>query len=124
MRALSENPELATLAGVSRKNILTFVWFFSAFFAGVSGILLAPVLFLDPYFMLEPFLKGFASAVLGGLNSFLGAFAGGILLGVGESLFVGFVSVKYKLAFVFVWILLVLLVRSEGIFGEKEVERV
>jgi branched-chain amino acid transport system permease protein len=74
--------------------------------------------------MLEPFLKGFAAAILGGLNSLPGAIVGGLILGVSESLAGGFISIAFKNSFAFLVIILVLLVRPEGLLGEEFIERV
>jgi branched-chain amino acid transport system permease protein len=69
-------------------------------------------------------LKGFAAAILGGLGSFHGAIAGGLVLGLLESLGAGFVSSAYKDAIAFVVILAVLFVRPDGLVGALRSERV
>jgi branched-chain amino acid transport system permease protein len=74
--------------------------------------------------MLEPFLKGFAAAILGGLNSLPGAIVGGLILGVAEALTGGFVSIAFKNTLAFVVIIVVLLLRPEGLLGEEFKERV
>jgi branched-chain amino acid transport system permease protein len=90
----------------------------------IAGLFLAPALLLDPFFMLEPFLKGFAAAILGGLNSLPGAIVGGLILGVAESLAGGFISIAFKNTMAFVIIILVLLFRPEGLLGKEFKERV
>ena len=87
-------------------------------------MLLAPVTFLHPYFMLTPFLKGFTAAVLGGLDSVPGAIVGGLLLGVMESLFAGYVSLRFVSTLSFVLIVVMLLVRPEGLLGRVFQRRV
>jgi len=89
-----------------------------------AGVLLAPVLLLDPFMMLDPFLKGFAAAVLGGMDSLPGAVVGGLTLGVAESLFAGYVSVKFKATLSFLVIVAVLLLKPEGLFGRPFERRV
>ena len=59
----------------------------------VAGLFLAAAFLIDPFYMLEPFFKGFAAAILGGLNSLPGALVGGLLLGIAEALAGGFISV-------------------------------
>jgi branched-chain amino acid transport system permease protein len=74
--------------------------------------------------MLEPFLKGFAAAILGGLNSLPGAIVGGLILGVAEAWTGGFISIAFKNSFAFLVIIVVLLLRPEGLLGEEFKERV
>jgi branched-chain amino acid transport system permease protein len=101
MRATSENLPAAQTMGIPTRKVLAFSW----------G-------------MLEPFLKGFAAAILGGLNSLPGAIVGGLILGVAESLAGGFISIAFKNTLAFVIIILVLLFRPEGLLGKEFKERV
>jgi len=87
-------------------------------------MLLAPATLLDPFMMLDPFLKGFAAAVLGGIDSLPGAMAGGLVLGIAESTFGGFVSLKFKTTLAFVIIIFVLILRPQGILGREFHRRV
>jgi branched-chain amino acid transport system permease protein len=82
------------------------------------------VLLLDPVFMLDPFFKALAAAILGGLNSLPGAVVGGLVLGVAESLAGGYLAIEYKGSLAFVLIVVVLLVRPEGLLGKEFQERV
>lgn len=124
MRATSENLPAAQTMGIPTRQILAMSWGLAAVLGVLAGLFLAPALLLDPFFMLEPFLKGFAAAILGGLNSLPGAIAGGLILGVAESLAGGFVSVAFKNTLAFLIIILVLLVRPEGLLGTEFKERV
>lgn len=124
MRATSENLPAAQTMGIPTRSILALSWGLAALLGVLAGLLLAPVLLLDPFFMLEPFLKGFAAAILGGLNSLPGAIVGGLILGVAESLAGGFVSVAFKNTLAFLIIILVLLVRPEGLLGTEFKERI
>ena len=124
MRATSENLPAAQTMGIPTRKVLAFSWGMAALLGVIAGLFLAPALFLDPFFMLEPFLKGFAAAILGGLNSLPGAIVGGLILGVAESLAGGFISVAFKNTLAFVIIILVLLVRPEGLLGKEFKERV
>jgi branched-chain amino acid transport system permease protein len=96
----------------------------AAFLGVLAGIFLAPALLLDPFFMLEPFLKGFAAAVLGGLNSLPGAIVGGLLLGLAESLAGNYITVAFKNTLAFLVIIVILLIRPEGLLGTEFKERV
>jgi branched-chain amino acid transport system permease protein len=124
MRATSENLPAAQTMGIPTRQILAMSWGLAAVLGVLAGLFLAPALLLDPFFMLEPFLKGFAAAILGGLNSLPGAIVGGLLLGVAESLAGGFVSMAFKNTLAFLIIILVLMVRPEGLLGTEFKERV
>ena len=124
MRATSENLPAAQTMGIPTRKVLAFSWGLAALLGVIAGLFLAPALLLDPFFMLEPFLKGFAAAILGGLNSLPGAIAGGLILGVAESLAGGFISIAFKNTLAFVIIILVLLFRPEGLLGKEFKERV
>lgn len=124
MRATSENLPAAQTMGIPTRHILALSWGLAAMMGVLAGIFLAPALLLDPFFMLEPFLKGFAAAILGGLNSLPGAIVGGLILGVAESLAGGYISIAFKNTLAFLIIILVLLVRPEGLLGEEFIERV
>jgi branched-chain amino acid transport system permease protein len=124
MRATSENLPAAQTLGIPTRRILAFAWGVASALAVVAGTFLAPALLLDPFFMLDPFLKGFAAAVLGGLNSLPGAVLGGLVLGVAESLTGGYVTIQFKNTLAFLIIIVVLLVRPEGLLGREFKERV
>ncbi|MFO7716297.1 branched-chain amino acid ABC transporter permease [Desulfosarcina sp.] len=124
MRATSENLQAAQTLGIPTRRILALSWGLAAMLGVLGGLFLAATLLLDPFFMLEPFLKGFAAAVLGGMNSLPGAIVGGLILGVAESLAGGYLSVAFKNTLAFLVIILVLIFREEGLLGTKFVERV
>jgi len=124
MRATSENLQAAQTLSIPTRKILALSWGLAALLGVLAGLFLAPVLLLDPFFMLEPFLKGFAGAILGGLNSLPGAILGGLLIGIIESLTGGYVAMEFKNTVAFLIIIVVLLVRPEGILGKAFKERV
>ncbi|MEJ2718520.1 MAG: branched-chain amino acid ABC transporter permease [Deltaproteobacteria bacterium] len=124
MRATSETLPAAQTLGIPTRQVLALSWGMAAALGVLAGLFLAPALILDPFFMLEPFLKGFAAAILGGLNSLPGAIAGGLILGVAESWAGGYISIAFKNTLAFLIIILVLLVRPEGLLGEEFKERV
>jgi len=124
MRAVAQDAAAAQALGIPARRLHTFTWGLASALGGTAGVLLAPVVYLDPFMMLDPFLKGFAAAVLGGMDSAAGAVLGGFLLGVAETVFAGFVSFKFKTTFAFVVIILVLLVRPEGLLGREYHRRV
>jgi branched-chain amino acid transport system permease protein len=124
MRATSENLPAAQTLGIPTRRVLATAWGVASALGVLAGIFLAPALLLDPFFMLDPFLKGFAAAVLGGLNSLPGAVVGGLLLGVAESLAGAYVTIQFKNTLAFLVIIVVLLVRPEGLLGREFRERV
>jgi branched-chain amino acid transport system permease protein len=124
MRATSENLQAAQTLGIPTRGVLAFAWGVAAALAVVAGVFLAPVLLLDPFFMLDAMFKGLAAAVLGGLYSLPGAVLGGLVLGVAESLGGAYVSLEFKSSLAFILIVVVLLVRPEGLLGKEFQERV
>ncbi|HEY7366529.1 MAG TPA: branched-chain amino acid ABC transporter permease [Methylomirabilota bacterium] len=124
MRATSENLMAAQTLGIPTRVVLGVAWAVASGLGVVAGIFLAPALLLDPFFMLDPFLKGFAAAVLGGLNSLPGAIVGGLVLGVAESLVGAYLTIQFKNTLAFLVIILVLLLRPEGLLGREFKERV
>ena len=124
MRATSENLMAAQTLGIPTRLVLSVAWAAASALGVVAGIFLAPALLLDPFFMLDPFLKGFAAAVLGGLNSLPGAVLGALLLGVAESWTGAYLTIQFKNTLAFIIIILVLLVRPEGLLGREFKERV
>jgi len=127
LRAAALNPASSRLVGVRVGWMLALGWGLAAVLGAVSGMMIAPVLFLDPNMMQTILLYAFAAAVLGGLDSPLGAVVGGILLGVVMTMlerYVGFIGSTLKLPVALLLILVLLLVRPGGLFGHVAVRRV
>jgi branched-chain amino acid transport system permease protein len=127
MRAAAQNPESARLVGIRVGWMTALGWGIAAAIGAVSGMLIAPVVFLDPNMMFGVLLWGFAGAVLGGLSSPGGAVLGGFAVGIIETLvgtFVPYVGRDLKLTLALVVIVAVLMVRPTGLFGHTTVSRV
>jgi len=127
LRAAALNPDASRLVGVRVGWMLALGWGLAAVLGALSGMMVAPLVFLDPNMMRAVLLYALAAAILGGLDSPLGAVVGGLLLVVGLNListYVGFVGDELKLPVAFVVILAVLLVRPAGLFGRTTVRRV
>jgi branched-chain amino acid transport system permease protein len=127
LRAAAANPDEARLAGVPVPGMLAVGWGLAAALGAVAGVLAAPSLFLEPNMMQTVLLYAFAAAVLGGMDSALGAVVGGLLLGVTLNLvgtYVHWVGGELRLAVALALILTVLLVRPSGLFGRPTVRRV
>jgi branched-chain amino acid transport system permease protein len=127
LRAAALNPASSRLVGVRVGWMLALGWGLAAVLGAVAGMMVAPVVFLDPNMMQTILLYAFAAAVLGGLDSPLGAVVGGILLGVVMTMlerYVGFIGSTLKLPVALLLILVLLLVRPGGLFGHVAVRRV
>jgi branched-chain amino acid transport system permease protein len=125
MRAAAQNPESARLCGIPVGRMLAIGWGLAAAIGATAGIMVAPVLFLDPNMMGGVLIYAFAGALLGGITSPLGAVAGGLIVGVTENL-VGtyLIASQLKLTVAFALIILVLVFRPNGLFGTAIVRRV
>ena len=127
LRAAALNRDSSELAGVRVGWMLAFGWGLAAVLGAVAGMMVAPILFLDPNMMQVILIYAFAAAVLGGLDSPVGAVVGGLLLGVAITLlgrYVGFIGEPLKLPAALLVILVVLLVKPNGLFGRVAVRRV
>ena len=127
LRASALNPEASRLVGVRVGWMLGIGWGLAAMLGAVAGMLAAPTIFLDPNLMQAILIYAFAAAVLGGIDSPLGAVAGGLLLGVGLNLietYVDFIGADLGLPVALLIILVVLLVRPAGLFGKPITRRV
>jgi branched-chain amino acid transport system permease protein len=127
LRAAAVNPVEARLAGVRVGAMLALGWGLAAALGAVAGVLAAPSLFLEPNMMQTVLLYAFAAAVLGGMDSPVGAVVGGLVLGVLLNLvgtYVHWVGGELRLATALAVILAVLLVRPAGLFGRPAVRRV
>jgi branched-chain amino acid transport system permease protein len=127
LRAAAVNPESSRLVGIRVSWMLALGWGIAAVLGAVAGMMIAPVVFLDPNMMQTILLYAFAAAVLGGLDSPIGAVVGGILLGVTITLlgrYVGFIGSTLKLPAALALIFVLLLVRPGGLFGRVAERRV
>jgi branched-chain amino acid transport system permease protein len=125
MRAVALNPDASRLVGVRVGWLLALGWGFAAVLGAI--LMAAPTVFLDPNMMLVILIYAFAAAVLGGIDSPVGAVVGGLLLGVIVNLlgtYVEFVGGELRLPSALAILLLVLLVRPQGLFGHVRVSRV
>jgi branched-chain amino acid transport system permease protein len=127
MRAAAANPESAQLAGIRVGWMNALGWGMAAAIGSVAGMLIAPVVFLEPNMMLSILLYGFAGAVVGGLTSPGGAVLGGFMVGVIENLagtYIPVVGREMKLSIALCIIVAVLCVKPSGLFGRPVVTRV
>ena len=123
MRATAQSQTAARLMGVSVPRIFSLTWAISAAVGGVAGVLIAPIIYLDPNLGFIG-VKAFAGAILGGFGSIPGAIVGGMLLGVIENLSGYFFNAGIKQVSTYVLLILVLVVRPIGLFGTAPVRKV
>ena len=127
MRAAATLPESARLVGINTGWMIALGWGMASAIGAIAGILIAPVVFLEPNMMGGVLLYGFAAAVLGGLSSPLGAVLGGFLVGVFENLvgtYIPGVGNELKLPIALALIVIVLVVKPTGLMGHTVVKRV
>ncbi len=125
MRATSQNADAAKLMGVNVNGVISMTFILSAVLAGVSGTL------VGMYYQMIDFTSGFsigmktmAAAVLGGVGSLPGAVAGGLIIGIVESLGAAYISSAYRNAFAFIVLIIVILFLPNGLFGKEKISKV
>ena len=127
MRAAAQNPVSSRLAGIRVSWMLALGWGLAAVFGAVAGLMVAPILTLDPNMMGGIQIYAFAAATLGGFTSPLGAVVGGFMVGIVENLvgtYVSFIGTELKLTVALAMIIVVLLVKPSGLFGRTHARRV
>jgi neutral amino acid transport system permease protein len=117
MRALSDNLDLAETSGINTSRVILWTWVFAAGFAGLAGVLAGAITQLQPELGFELLLPIFAAVVMGGIGNAYGALAAGILLGLVIEWSTLFVDARWKTGIGFVVLILVLIIRPQGIFG-------
>lgn len=127
MRAAATDPTSARLVGIRVGWMGALGWGLSSMLGAIAGMMIAPVIFLEPNMMAGTVIYGFAGAVLGGLGSPAGAALGGLIVGVVENLagtYIPVIGGELKLSIALVIIILVLVVRPQGLVGRVVVHRV
>lgn len=123
MRATSNNETTALLMGINVKRISAIAWALSAVFAAFAGLAFCLMFSLEPEIS-QMGLRGFPATILGGLDSVVGGAFGGLVIGVVENLAGGYLGRGLKEIAGFVLIIVVLMVKPYGLFGQREIERV
>jgi branched-subunit amino acid ABC-type transport system permease component len=125
MRAAAQNPDSASLVGIPVSWMLALGWGLASAIGAVAGMMMAPVVFLDPNMMGGILLYGFAAALLGGIDNPWGAVIGGFIVGVLENILGAYViGTELKLSVALVLIVGTLTLMPNGLFGRKVVTRV
>jgi branched-chain amino acid transport system permease protein len=123
MRAVAADDRTALLMGISATRVHALAWAASSVIAGIGGVFFALSYDLSPA-MFQLGLKAFPATILGGLDAVLGSGLGGLLIGITENLAGGYVGSGMKEVAGFAMIIVVLMIRPFGIFGERDIERV
>ena len=118
MRALSDDIDLAETSGINTSRVILYTWLFAAGLAGLAGVFAGAITQLQPELGFELLLPIFAAVVLGGIGNAFGALAAGIVLGVVIEMSTFIVAPGLKLAIGFLILIVVLIIRPQGIFGQ------
>jgi branched-chain amino acid transport system permease protein len=119
MRATAQDQEAARLMGIPTRWVIAAIFAWACILAGIAGWLVAPLFFVSADLGVVFSVKAFAAAILGGFGSILGALIGGLMLGVIESMSSFYISTEFSDSIAFLILLLVLILRPQGIFGES-----
>jgi branched-chain amino acid transport system permease protein len=119
MRAVAENPALARVNGIDVNRVILWTWVIGAGLAAVAGVLLGIVVQIHPFMGFELLLPMFAALIVGGMTSIYGAVLGALLIGLAEGITVQYLVPEYRQAVSFIVVIVVLMVRPNGILGEK-----
>jgi branched-chain amino acid transport system permease protein len=119
MRATAMNPSLARVAGVDVERVMRATWIIGAALAAMAGVMAGVVGQLRPQLGFDLLLPLFAAAILGGIGSVWGAVLGGLIVGLVESFTVPILGAEYRAAGAFAVLIAILLIRPQGLFGEK-----
>lgn len=123
MQATSQDKDMARLLGIPVTVMIAITFVYSTLLGGLAGMLVAPIYFVTHKMGAVLGLKAFAATIAGGFGDVRGAIVGGLALGLVETFGAGYISVVYKDAFAFLLLVLFLLFRPQGIFGEKIAEK-
>lgn len=125
MRAAAQNPDSAKLVGVRVSWMLGVGWGLAAAIGAIAGMMIAPIVFLDPNMMSGILLYGFAAALLGGIDNAWGAVIGGFIVGILENILGAYViGTELKLTVALILIVGTLTLKPDGLFGKAVVTRV
>jgi len=119
MRAVSENPSLARVAGIDVEAVIRATWILGGALAAAAGTMSGILVQIRPFMGFDLLLPLFAAAILGGIGSIPGAVAGGLVIGIAEAAAVQFVGAEWRAAVAFVLLVVMLIARPRGLFGVR-----
>jgi branched-subunit amino acid ABC-type transport system permease component len=123
MRAVADNPQLALVRGIDSERIIRWTWFITGILLAVGGVLIGMDRALEPPMGSNYVVGVFAAAILGGLGSALGAFAGAMIIGVVSELSTLVMPPNYRIGIPLAAIALILVFRPQGLFGQPYIRK-
>jgi branched-chain amino acid transport system permease protein len=120
MRAVSENQQLSGVVGIDVRKVIRTVWVLGAGLACIAGVMAGLLVQIRPQMGLDLLLPLFAAAILGGIGSVPGAMIAGLIVGLAEALAVQLVGAEWRSAIAFVILVMILILRPQGLFGRPE----
>jgi branched-chain amino acid transport system permease protein len=123
MRAVADNPALALVRGIESPRVIRWTWFITGVLLGIGGVLIGMDRALEPPMGSNYVISVFAAAILGGLGSPLGAFAGALIIGVASELSTLVVAPNYRIGVPLVAIAIILIFRPQGLFGQPYIRK-
>ncbi len=120
MQAVAQSRETAELMGINVRHIIILVFVLNSVLAGTAAVIAAPIFFVRYDIGIFLGVKAFVAAIIGGFNQIRGALVGGLTVGLAETFAAAYITTAYRDAFVMVLLLVVLLIKPEGIVGIKE----
>ena len=124
LTATAEDPDMAQLMGIATKRMVTITFMYSMILAALAGFLLIPLNYATTTMADTPALKAFVAAVIGGFGSIPGVICGGLFVGIVENFSSMYISSGMKDAVAFILLIIALIIRPQGFFGEKSSRRV
>jgi branched-chain amino acid transport system permease protein len=125
MRAVAQDKTMASLVGINVNSVISITFIIGSGLAAVAGVMVAMYYGLVNYFIgYTAGMKAFTAAVLGGIGNIPGAMVGGIVLGLVESLGASYISSEYKDVYAFIILIVILLIRPEGLLGKATEEKI
>ncbi len=125
MRAVSFSHTASKFVGINVNAIISMTFILGSALAGAAGVLVGlsnPK--VEPLMGIMPGIKAFVAAVIGGIGNIPGALIGGLLMGISETMVVGYISSTYRDALAFILLIIILLVKPSGLLGKKSIEKV
>jgi branched-subunit amino acid ABC-type transport system permease component len=123
MRAVADNPALALVRGIESPRVIRWTWFITGILLGLGGVLIGMDRALEPPMGSNYVISVFAAAILGGLGSPLGAFAGALIIGVVSELSTLVIAPNYRIGVPLVAIAIILVFRPQGLFGQPYIRK-
>ncbi len=124
IRATAQDEEMARMMGINTKRVTSFTWIAATVLGGVAGLMIAPTTNVFTGMMTDVHLKSFIAAVLGGFTSFIGPVIGGLVIGIMDNLVGFYISTDWQTVIVYGFLILVLIFKPYGIFGDRPQKKV